>query len=191
MTRRTLFILAAGSLVLFTLAGWFIMHFVGPVSLPQAFKYGDSLPLQVLLGLMVGILIGTLGWLLINRPYLSSTKEFFVEIIGQWKLNWAEILFVSCCAGIGEEILFRGAVQPLIGIGWTSLLFVVLHGYINPFNPSMTVYGIFMVLAVAGMGWVAFHRGLVSAIVAHTVIDVILLYLLSRAYNTGHNLPSD
>lgn len=191
MSRKTLFILAGGSLVLFTLSGWLVMHFIGPVSLPQALRFGIALPLQLILGLVLGGALGILAWVLVNVPYLKGTREFFVEIIGPWKLSWMEIVFVSCCAGIGEEIFFRGAIQPLLGIGWTSLLFVLLHGYINPWNAPMTVYGVFMVLAIALLGWAAFEWGLMVAMVAHTVIDIILLYQLSKAYSAHDNIPSE
>jgi len=183
MTRKTLFLLAGGSLLLFTVAGWLIMYFAGPVSLYKALEFGLDLPLQILWGSGLGILIGTLAWKLIKLPFLSETRIFFEDIIGPWRLTWWEVLLVSLCAGIGEEILFRGAIQPLIGIGWTSLLFVLLHGYINPFNAPLSVYGIFMVIAVAVLGFVAFRWGLVMAMTAHTVIDVILLHKLGAKYH--------
>jgi membrane protease YdiL (CAAX protease family) len=139
-----------------------------------------------------GCLVGLLAWALINASYFSKTLDFFVQIIGPWRLSWLEIVVVSCCAGVGEEILFRGAIQPHLGIIWTSILFVVLHGYINPFNGAMTAYGIFMVLAICLLGWAALQFGLVLAIVAHTVIDIILLYCLSRAYMSDtKNIPID
>ena len=182
MTKKTLFLLAGGSLILFSIAGWLIMKFFGPVELSKVLQFGLYLPLQIMLGSILGLLLGLLAWWLINRPYFNETREFFVDIIGQFRLSWLEVLLVSCCAGIGEEILFRGAIQPFLGIGWTSLLFVLLHGYINPFNQSLTVYGIFMVLAVSMLGYAAFQWGLVIAIVAHTVIDIILLHKLTGAY---------
>ena len=182
MTRKTLFLLAGGSLLLFTVAGGLIMHFAGPVSLDKALAFGLELPQQILWGLGLGILIGSLAWKLIKHPFLSGTRTFFEDIIGPWRLTWWEVLLVSLSAGIGEEILFRGAIQPLIGIGWTSLLFVLLHGYINPFNAPLSVYGLFMVIAVAVLGFVAFRWGLIAAMTAHTVIDIILLQKLGAKY---------
>jgi membrane protease YdiL (CAAX protease family) len=135
------------------------------------------------MGVGLGAGLGLLAWLLISHSYFNNTREFFVNIIGPWKLNWTEVLMVSCCAGIGEEILFRGGIQPLLGIGWTSLLFVMLHGYITPFNRTLTIYGLFMVFAIMVIGWAAVKFGLIVAIVAHTMIDVILLNRLTRAYD--------
>lgn len=184
MTKKALFLLAFGTLVLFTFLGWVIMEYFGPEPLLIALQKGLSLPLQIVWGLILGVLVGMLAWALINMPFLRSTKDFFVQIIGPWRLNWLEIFLVSCSAGIGEEIFFRGAIQPHLGILWTSALFVLLHGYINPFNAPMSTYGLFMILAIYLLGWAAVQFGLPVAIVAHTVIDIVLLYLLSRAYDS-------
>lgn len=192
MTRKTLFLLAVGSLIIFTLTGWAVMSYFGPVSLGDSLQQGLSFPLQLICGVVLGGLVGLLAWALINASYFSKTLDFFVQIIGPWRLNWLEIVLVSSCAGVGEEILFRGAIQPHLGIVGTSILFVLLHGYINPFNRPMTAYGIFMVLAICLLGWAAMQFGLVLAIVAHTVIDIILLFCLSRTYvSDTENIPTD
>ena len=184
MSRNTLFLLAVGSFVLFSAMGWAIMEYFGPVSLPETLLQGVSIVKQIIWGLILGLFLGIAAWLLISQPFLSRTKVFFMDIASPWKLTWPEIVLVSCCAGIGEEILFRGAIQPFLGIGWTSILFVILHGYINPFNGPLTVYGIFMVLAIALLGLATTHLGLIVAVVAHTTIDIWLLFKLSRADST-------
>jgi membrane protease YdiL (CAAX protease family) len=185
MSRNTLFLLAGGSFVLFSAIGWAIMEYFSPVSLSTTLQQGDPLVMQVVWGLILGLSLGTAAWLLVNHPFLKRPKEFFVDIIGPWELTWLEIVLVSCCAGIGEEILFRGGIQPFLGIIWTSLLFVILHGYITPFNGPLTIYGIFMVLAIALLGLATVHLGLVVAIVAHTTIDILLLFKLSRTYSSS------
>ena len=182
MTRRTLFQLAAGSLVLFVVSGWAIMHFFGPISLWESLAQGLSIPLQVVIGAIMGIFLGLLAWWLVSLSFFDQTREFFSNVIGPWQLNWLEIVFVSCCAGIGEEILFRGAIQPWLGIWWTSLLFVVIHGYISPFNGPLSVYGFFMVAVIMVIGWTAVNWGLTVAITAHTVIDIVLLFKLTVSY---------
>ncbi len=156
------------------------MEYFGPVSLIARLQQGEPFVRQIIWGLILGLSLGAAAWLLISQPFLTRTKEFFVDITSPWKLTHLEIVLVSCCAGIGEEILFRGAIQPFLGIGWTSILFVILHGYISPFNGPLTVYGIFMILAIALLGLATIHLGLVVAIVAHIIIDILLLIKLSR-----------
>jgi hypothetical protein len=43
------------------------------------------------------------------------------------QLGPTQILMLGLSAGIGEEITLRGALQPRLGIGLTSLLFAALH----------------------------------------------------------------
>jgi len=43
------------------------------------------------------------------------------------ELGPVQILMLGLSAGIGEEITMRGALQPRLGIGLTSLLFAALH----------------------------------------------------------------
>jgi uncharacterized protein len=42
------------------------------------------------------------------------------DSIGKW-------LLLALASGVGEEILFRGAIQPVFGLGFTSLLFAFAH----------------------------------------------------------------
>ena len=190
MTKRTFFLLAFGSLLLFTALAWAIAFYFGPDPLPELLEKGASFPLQILWGSILGVTIGGLAWVLIDQSFFDQPREFFVGIIGPWRLSWLEIIFVSCCAGIGEEILFRGAIQPHLGIVWTSILFVVLHGYISPFNGPLSLYGLFMIVAIGLLGWAAVHFGLVVAMVAHTIIDIILLHFLTKAYAAkNQNMP--
>lgn len=90
-------------------------------------------------------------------------------------MTYPLIIFVSLCAGIGEEIFFRGIIQPYLGIVVTAIIFVAIHGYLNPKNLKITVYGVYMVFAIMLLGYLTDKFGLITAITAHTVIDVVLL----------------
>ncbi len=146
-----------------------------------AFMKGDSVWYQqLLIGLVFGFITAKAGWGIVALPFMSETRMFFVEIIKPLRLSWLEIIFVSVSAGIGEELLFRGAVQPFLGIWTTAFLFVLLHGYLNPFNLSMSVYGIYMTVVIGVLGYFTEYFGILSAIAAHAVIDVYLLFELSK-----------
>jgi membrane protease YdiL (CAAX protease family) len=109
-------------------------------------------------------------------------------LIAKFGLGWNEILFVSFCAGFGEELLFRGSLQYLLGIWTTAIIFVALHGYINPRDWRISVYGLFMTLAIASLGYATEHIGIWSAVVAHTIIDIILFRFL---VNKGEKLLAE
>jgi membrane protease YdiL (CAAX protease family) len=85
---------------------------------------------------------------------------------------------------VGEEILFRGAIQPFLGVAVTSVLFVAVHGYLNPKDWRLSVYGVFMTIGIAWLGYLAETQGLLSAIIGHTIIDVYLLIYLQRSAKT-------
>ncbi|MCK5209260.1 MAG: hypothetical protein KAQ79_14595, partial [Cyclobacteriaceae bacterium] len=48
-----------------------------------------------------------------------------------------------------------------------------------PFNLPLTYYGIYMVLVIGVIGLMTEHLGILTAMIAHTIIDVILLKELS------------
>jgi membrane protease YdiL (CAAX protease family) len=77
--------------------------------------------------------------------------------------------------GIGEEWLFRGVLLPLIGNGWTSLVFTLVHvRYLQKPLLVASVYGTSWLL-----GWLFESGGqLVTPILAHMAIDLLLaLYI--------------
>ena len=74
----------------------------------------------------------------------------------------------------------------MLGVWFTAILFVLLHGYLNPFDLSLTVYGIYMVLVIGVLGLMTEYFGILTAIIAHTLIDIILLRELSMV-----QLPHD
>jgi membrane protease YdiL (CAAX protease family) len=77
-------------------------------------------------------------------------------------------LAVGVTAAVGEELFFRGALQPKFGLVLTSLVFALLH----------TQYGLsFVTLGVFGMGMIfgVLRRryGTVAPMITHCLINVI------------------
>jgi membrane protease YdiL (CAAX protease family) len=90
-------------------------------------------------------------------------------------------LAVGLSAGIGEEMLFRGALQPRFGLVFTSLLFAVGHAY---YSLSPAIVEIFVVGLVLGL--MRRRTNTTACIVVHAgynFLDLLLLphfpYLLS------------
>ncbi|MCA9231551.1 MAG: CPBP family intramembrane metalloprotease [Planctomycetales bacterium] len=98
--------------------------------------------------------------------------------------SWLELALVSLAAGLGEELLFRGALQPLLAI-WihplaavavVSLLFGLAHALSPIYFLAATGVGLYL-------GWLAMaYSDLVAPIVAHGLYDFIALtYVQQRA----------
>ena len=181
LSKKTIMLLALGTLVVFGGVGALLIPYVRDVKFLEFMSGTEKYWLQLTIGILFGIITAKAGWQIIELPKLADTKTFFSKLIKPLKLNFGQIIFISICAGVGEELLFRGAVQPMLGIWITSILFVLLHGYLNPFNLPLTLYGIYMVLVIGVMGLMTEYFGILAAMIAHTLIDIILLRELSIA----------
>lgn len=179
MKRREVLWLALGTLVILGGLGLILTPLARDISLYTFFQGHQPFYVQVALGLLSGLAIAMIAWELLCISYLARIKAFFKEIIGGLKLNTAQVLLVSICAGAGEELLFRGAVQPFAGLIVTSVVFVALHGYLNPFHRRMIVYGSFMTLSIIYIGYLTETVGILSSVIAHTVVDIYLLKKIS------------
>jgi membrane protease YdiL (CAAX protease family) len=82
------------------------------------------------------------------------------------------ILLVSLLAGLAEELLFRGVLQPIIGLSAASIIFGAVHvggrGFLG--------YGIWAACIGAFFGWLMnITGGLTAPVVAHAVYDALAL----------------
>ena len=138
----------------------------------------SNLLIEILVGGITGLIIGYLGWLIIAMKFMKSVLKKYKRLITVSEIDVQLIFFISFCAGVGEEILFRGVIQPLAGIWITSIVFVAIHGYLHPMNWRISIYGVFLTLSIAFIGYLSNWLGLCTAITAHMIIDVILFYKL-------------
>ena len=56
--------------------------------------------------------------------------------------------------------------------------FVLLHGYINPMNVNLSIYGMLLIVICAGFGYLFKFFGLASCIIAHFIYDVAMFSVL-------------
>lgn len=139
-------------------------------------------PGQLALGAGLGGLVGRLAWAWIATPTMATARLRYARLAGTWFPGQGMQLVVSVCAGVGEELFFRGALQHWLGIPATAVLFVAVHGYLNPNDAGMLRYGAGMVLVFIGLGWLSDTAGLLVPVTAHAVIDAVLLNRLVAAW---------
>jgi membrane protease YdiL (CAAX protease family) len=106
---------------------------------------------------------------------MAPTRLRYARLIGPWMGHRTDRVLISICAGVGEELFFRGALQHWLGIPLTAVVFVALHGYLDPRDRRTMAYGLFMTVAMMGLGWMAQRFGLLAPMLAHAWIDVVLL----------------
>jgi uncharacterized protein len=90
------------------------------------------------------------------------------------KLPFFQIVLISCLAGLGEEILFRGALQPLLGWVGASFLFGLAHAVTFGYFVIATLMGAFL-----GKLFI-WTESLWAPIVTHALYDIFALTLLKK-----------
>jgi len=187
MLKKTILMrLALATLIGMPLIAIVADHFSETVNLQLALTGDGKFLEQLAAGAFAGLCIAVGAHYLIASPLLHAVNNSYARMLGRFRLSLSEIVLISLCAGVGEEMLFRGAVQPFLGIPITSVLFVAIHGYLNPRDWRLSVYGVFMTVGIALLGYLAETRGLLSAMVGHTLIDV---YLLLYMQHTAKSIP--
>ncbi len=173
--KKRILVLALLTITLMPLLGFLIAHFALDKSVPDFFTLKAHLVFNLVFGISTGLVFGYIAKFIVNLNFMSQVKRNYGSLFAGMKLNLLDVWLISICAGIGEEILFRGALQPLMGVWITSLVFVAVHGYLNPWDWRISIYGLIMTTFIVVVGFMAEHLGLLSAIIVHTLIDVILL----------------
>lgn len=184
LVKRTAF-LGLGWLTLlgFSALGFGIVWFFSDLEPQAMFDFGWDPTAQVALGFAYGAGSAGIGWLILRHPQLRQTRLYYSRLIQGMKLRFIDILFISVCAGVGEEILFRGALQYYFGAWPVVVVFVAIHGYLNPRDLKITAYGLYMTLVIGVMAMIYEEVGLWFAIAAHFAIDLVLLQRSLRDLN--------
>ena len=133
---------------------------------------------QLLRGTIYGLIVSLNALWIIYHDFFTESREYFSNLVRNLRIGVPEIIFLSLCAGIGEELLFRGALQHWGGIWITAIVFIGLHGYLDPRDRNIMIYGCYMTFAVAGFGYLYEQSGLIAAATAHTVVDTALFGFL-------------
>lgn len=91
----------------------------------------SAIQIVILPVLVIGLVLVQAGisllWQLTDPTSLERINELSGMLFGESTMSLAGAFTIGLSAGIGEELLMRGAVQPRFGIVFTTLLFTVLH----------------------------------------------------------------
>jgi uncharacterized protein len=174
--------LGLATMVLFGGGGIALITLVQHRTLADVLLKGSGPLEQLWYGLIVGVAIGRLAWAIIGGTGYAPLRERYALLIGPHVQQRSMRIAVSICAGVGEELFFRGALQPWLGIPLTALVFVAIHGYLDPRDKHLFVYGTVLTLCMMVLGWMADVQGLIGPMLAHAIIDIILLERLHTTY---------
>ena len=141
----------------------------------------ETSPLRLAASLAIGVAIGLafvfLSRLAVHRfSWARQLHRDFRGILG--KLSSKEILILAVASSVGEELLFRGALLPWLGLWPQAVIFALLH--IGPgarFLPwTLSSFGIGVLF-----GYLYLWTGDLGApIAAHFVINYLNLHFIAR-----------
>lgn len=152
---------------------------------PRALLSGGlAMGTQFLVGLGLGAaacVSSLVGYKLTSH---RATTQHTIQSYSRLSLSGWNPLWIALAAGVGEEMLFRGALQPITGIWLSSILFVLAHTQAYRFaalNKRTLAQACSLLAASLVLAVIARYIGLVAAAVLHTAIDVAGLYTVRYA----------
>ena len=150
----------------------------------EAEQRGVSLLSNVLLGLLVGGMVVGISYVFTKMTgWGDRLARELARTIGP--MSVPDALLMAAASGFSEELLFRGALQPRVGLIAASVLFGAVH-----FVPrrEMLPWTGFAIAVGLVLGWVFESTGnLVAPVVAHAVVNAVNLPLLTRLYGEPGN----
>lgn len=176
--RGVPWLLGLVTLLFFGVGGWYLLTAVQGRDMAGVLLGPETWIWHAGVGLGIGLAAGWLAKWFVERPWQAPVLDGYARLIAPLMAHPVDRLFVSVCAGVGEELFFRGAVQHWLGVPLTAVLFVAIHGYLDPRDRRRSAYGLLLTGIMIGIGHVAAHHGLLAPMVAHAVIDIILLRAL-------------
>jgi len=187
LSGSRLLMLSVVSATVYVVLSLLIYHFIHEKSIFTVFEHRMSFNLQFVTGIISGgIAAALVGFVILRHPVAGVLNDFYiVKAISEIRFNNFDRFQLSLFAGAGEELLFRGAIQPLLGIWITSIIFVGLHGYFKCKSAGHIIFGVLMFALSVLLGYIFREAGLIAAMTAHAAYDFIILRWM-EARNTAN-----
>jgi membrane protease YdiL (CAAX protease family) len=121
----------------------------------------------VVLAYMTGVV-----WELFTAPEVIRQQTELSRLISEGVNTMTFALIASAGAAIGEEIAFRGGLQPVFGLLPTAVFFALTH-----IQYTLTPAALLIVAVGLGLGWLRKRYNTTVAIVTHFSYNFVLFLL--------------
>ena len=173
MTRRLIVLIAAGEFAFAAAAAAWIWLRALPVSITVGGFLPDTLVGLTAAGVLVIVNLAVLR-LLPDYPGIRSLRVYFYGTVQPLfaGIRVRDVLLISLAAGLGEELLFRGAIQSEAGLVVASVVFGLAHMG----ERGAVTFGCWVMLMGGFLGWLAVWTGGVwASSIAHATYDAAAL----------------
>lgn len=151
------------------------LAYASPADAQEGVRWGTDLGLGIAAGLAA---VAVSRWTTRRTHAGRRLARALAAALGPLSLR--QCLVLALASGLGEEALFRGAVQPSLGLFGASLLFGAVH-----FSPRRDLWSWSLLAVVAGFGLgILFETtgNLVAPVAAHATLNAINLRFLVKEY---------
>ncbi len=119
---------------------------------------------------------------------LEPIKNSLLDVLGPILslCGWVELMILATVAGVSEEILFRGLLQPwlegIAGLSGGLILSNVLFGLVHWITPMYALIAGLIGLYLGFMMDITGSRTLLTPIVIHALYDFLAFLIVAEAY---------
>lgn len=177
------------------LVTWYLAGFMPPPATadPGSYSWGSQLGLRtdsVWREIGIGLLAGVAAWLTVIGVLLGIALLIWwsggEELLPQepppmipWIAGLPVVLRVaiSLSAGFVEEMFFRGYLQPRVGLGLSTALFILAHA---SYEQPLMLVGVGLLSVIYGL-LVRWRQNIWPAIAAHALFDAVQLLVVIPA----------
>ena len=139
---------------------------------------------QLVIGQGLALLAAALSYAVYRLSARSASTAKTIETCARLDLRGMNPLWMALAAAIGEEMLFRAALQPLLGVWIVSLLFLATHVPVyrlrKPDRATLAQAAGIFGTSVA-LGFTFQYVGLIAAMLVHLWIDIVGLLVVRSA----------
>jgi len=124
---------------------------------------------------------------------VQKIRLLLIETLGPsfHKCSWADLFVLAAIAGIAEEILFRGVIQPWMELSWgmnaglivSNILFGLVHAVTPLYAILAAGVGMFLGISLDYNG----ERNLLTPIVIHGLYDFFAFLAIMKSYRSIHS----
>ena len=108
---------------------------------------------------------------------------------GLHRYHWTDLFILAAIAGISEELLFRGVIQPWIEASWgitagligSNIVFGLVHAVTPLYAVLAALVGIYLGLSLDYGG----ERNLLIPVIIHGFYDFLAFVALMRVYRSN------
>ncbi|NOT11658.1 MAG: CPBP family intramembrane metalloprotease [Methylococcaceae bacterium] len=136
-------------------------------------------------------------FLVLEHIHLNSVvriRQLLLDTLGPGlhRYHWTDLLILAAVAGVSEEVVFRGVIQPWMELSWggttaaligSNLIFGLAHALTPLYAVLAGLVGIYLGLSMDYVG----DRNLIIPVVIHGLYDYLAFILLMRAYRLKAN----